>query len=771
MRHASLYASLFLSLTLVVFSSSCGSDDPSSSDDDTIIPPETKEGTIVAGDSHSCTLIDTGAVKCWGSNKFGQLGDGGVDVEQDGIDQNVPVDVVGLSSGVIAISAGASHSCALLDTGAVKCWGLDRSGQLGDGGDNIDQITPVDVYGLSSGVMAISAGGSHSCALMESGAVKCWGDNDDDQLGDGSGADQGTPVDVTGLSSGVIAISAGGYHSCALLDTGAMKCWGDASYSQLGNEGAAMTHSSPVDVDGLSSGVIAIEAGYLHTCALLDTGAMKCWGNDDSGQLGDGGTHLNQATPVDVSGLSSGVIAMTAGFRHSCALLDTGAVKCWGWDEFGQLGDVDTQTTQGSPVDVLGLSSGVISIAVGDSHSCAFLDTGAIKCWGSDELGQLGGGIAHNDHSRAADVAGLSSGVGAIALGAYHSCALLDTGAMKCWGWDISGQLGDDAVHANQSVAVDVAGLSSGVDAIALGNTHSCALLNSGAVKCWGENGSGQLGDGSTNADQSVAIDVDGLPSGVTAIVAGAIHSCALLSAGTVKCWGANGDGQLGNGAANTDEVTPVDVSGLSDVAAIVAGYHHNCALLNSGAVKCWGDNYSGQLGDGGTNPLESTPVDVSGLANVIAITAGGSHSCALLDTGAVKCWGSDYYGQLGDSGYNTDSTTPVDVVGLSGTVTAITAGFVHTCALLDTGAMKCWGGNDYGQLGNGEVLLEETSPVNVAGIASGVTAIAAGEHHSCALFNTGAMKCWGNDNYGQLGDNPCRDYSCDVPVDVVGLP
>ncbi|MCK5688830.1 RCC1 repeat-containing protein, partial [Myxococcota bacterium] len=250
-----------------------------------------------------------------------------------------------------------------------------------------------------------------------------------------------------------------------------------------------------------------------------------------------------------------------------------------------------------------------------------------------------------------------------------------------------------------------------------------------------------------------------------------AIHSCALLSAGTVKCWGANGDGQLGNGAANTDEVTPVDVSGLSDVAAIVAGYHHNCALLNSGAVKCWGDNYSGQLGDGGTNPLESTPVDVSGLANVIAITAGGSHSCALLDTGAVKCWGSDYYGQLGDSGYNTDSTTPVDVVGLSGTVTAITAGFVHTCALLDTGAMKCWGGNDYGQLGNGEVLLEEISPGNVAGIASGVTAIAAGEHHSCALFNTGAMKCWGNDNYGQLGDNPCRDYSCDVPVDVVGLP
>ena len=334
-------------------------------------------GAISVGGSHTCALTSAGGVKCWGNNYGGKLGDGSI------TDRPTPVDVSGLGSGVVAISAGEAHTCALTSAGGVKCWGRNTSGRLGDG-STTDRLTPVDVSGLGSGVVAISARGAHTCALTSAGGVKCWGSNFEGQLGDGSTTDRFTPVGVSGLGNGVVAISAGGGHTCALTSAGGVKCWGVNSSGQLG-DGTFANRSTPVNVSGLGSGVAAISAGSLFTCALTSAGGVKCWGFNVSGQVGDGST-TQRLTPVDVSGLGSRAVAISGG----CALTSAGGAKCWGFNGGGQLGD-GTITDRLTPVDVSGLGSGVVAISTGNP-TCALTSAGGVKCWGINNFGQLGDG-------------------------------------------------------------------------------------------------------------------------------------------------------------------------------------------------------------------------------------------------------------------------------------------------------------------------------------------------------------------------------------------
>ena len=297
----------------------------------------------------------------------------------------------GLSAGVTAITASFRSSCALTSSGGVKCWGDNAYGQLGDG-SNADSARPVDVKELASGVTAITSGGLWSCALTKTGAAKCWGWNDHGQLGNGMTTNTNVPVDVVGLSSGVLAISGGIHHTCALTRAGGVKCWGANDTGQLATASTSDS-AKPVDVQGLTSGVAAIAAGADHTCAITTAGAVKCWGYNGEGQLGNG-TTTKSPVPVDVTGLASGVTAIASGMLdssyggHTCALTASGAVKCWGLNDHGQLGD-GSSTNASSPVDVLGLASGVKAITVCGDHTCALTSGGVVLCWGNNVSGQL----------------------------------------------------------------------------------------------------------------------------------------------------------------------------------------------------------------------------------------------------------------------------------------------------------------------------------------------------------------------------------------------
>lgn len=322
-----------------------------------------------------------------------------------------------LLQGVTAISAGDYYTlaradaplpaCAIVSGGGVVCWAPNG--------------TPADVPGLASSVTAIAAGTDHSCVITSAGGVKCWGNNAYGQLGDGTTHSSSTPVDVTGLSSGVTAIAAGTFRTCALLGDGGVKCWGYYNHT-------------PTDVPTLARGVSAVSVGAFFGCVKTSVGGAKCWGLNDHGQLGDG-TDIDSSTPVNVSGLASGVGSISAGSpagAHTCAVTTAGGAKCWGLNSTGQLGD-GTTAERSTPVDVAGLSSGVGSIDAGVRHTCAVTSSGGAKCWGDNRYGELGDGTTTSS-TTPVDVSALSSGVKSIAAGFDNTCALLSDSRVKCWG-------------------------------------------------------------------------------------------------------------------------------------------------------------------------------------------------------------------------------------------------------------------------------------------------------------------------------------------------
>jgi alpha-tubulin suppressor-like RCC1 family protein len=337
-------------------------------------------------------------------------------------------------------------TCLVAGGGQVKCWGSNSFGRLGDG-SRTNSSAPVVAL---TDATAVATATFHACALDRWGGVKCWGSNLDDQLGrTGDGAL--SPIPVSGLTEGVTSIATGFGHSCASRQDGTVLCWGDNLWGQLG-DGSTDDHAAPTPVPGISA--TEVVAGSDFTCAVSREGAVACWGDNTYGQLGDDST-TGSAVPVAVAGLGSGSIAVTAGDGHACALTAAGGVLCWGDNQFGQLGD-GTTTDRTSPVAVVGLAAGVVAVSAGDRHTCAVTADGGVRCWGANDTGQLGDGT---DAGRATPVpvAGLTSPIETVVAGEGHSCAVTAGHRAWCWGVNGGGQLGDGTT-TDSRVPVAVAG-------------------------------------------------------------------------------------------------------------------------------------------------------------------------------------------------------------------------------------------------------------------------------------------------------------------------
>jgi len=326
--------------------------------------------------------------------------------------------------------------------------------------------------------VVLTAGSHHVCAALQSGEILCWGNNIMGQLGNGAQSEGAVkdPSRVVGVSNAT-DVTAGQDHTCARLKSGMVECWGSNRFDQLAIGPKVPSSVEPVPVPGIA-GAQGIAAGSYHTCALMRDGQVRCWGYNESGQVGSA-SETQIAHPVVVPGLDH-VVSLTAGGAHSCAVIGHGAIRCWGFNQSGELGN-GTKENSSKPVTVIGLGP-ARSVSAGDSHSCAVLKDGHVACWGGNATGQLGSG-GQEDSAVPVVVAGIANAV-SVAAGRFHTCAVLKGGKISCWGSNTHGELGTGPPTGSlKPVIVPGIPLST---AVSTGDGYTCALLREGLVKCWG---------------------------------------------------------------------------------------------------------------------------------------------------------------------------------------------------------------------------------------------------------------------------------------------
>jgi alpha-tubulin suppressor-like RCC1 family protein len=396
---------------------------------------------------------------------------------------------------------------------------------------------------------------------------------------------------------------------------------------------------------------------------LLAPTATQSSSGTGGGTGGSTGGGTGGSTGGGTGGLPEAPITVSVGSVQTC-LIQSGKLSCLADNRWGMLGN-GTVVNTSTPIDVVGLGSGVSAVATSWSHHMCAIHNGMIKCWGQNTGGNIGDGTNTNRYTPVV-VQGLPTGATAISAGAFQNCANF-SGNLKCWG---SFHDGTDTTASAGVAPQDFGGLTTGVQDFDIGFWHSCAVVN-GAAKCWGANNFGQLGDGTTTP-RPMPVDVSGLVSGVSKITVGQYFSCAIHN-GVPKCWGRGTSGEMGNGAL-TNQMTPVAVTGITDATQIAVTFNTGCALRSGGSVKCWGLSAGGTLGNGGAfGSVSSTPVDVVGLsANVTQLSGTGNHFC-VMQANVPKCWGSNFKGKIGD-GTLTDRNAPVSVLRTRDPATAPTA-------------------------------------------------------------------------------------------------
>jgi len=663
----------------------------------------------------------------------------------------------------VAVSTHFTHACALRDSGAVDCWGANDGIQYGESIWPTPSETPFRVRWTPPAASAetdylaksVTVGMQHTCFVSadpaSDGVLHCMGTNGALEGGRPPGALNAPPQPVLAAGAATlpefVSVTAGGRHTCAIDVVGDLWCWGVRTSGQTGDTTtsyAAKTH--------FASQVVEVAVGSSATCARLIDGTVECFGANQHGQLGRGATSAGAfATPapvVDVGGTGnlSGVTQLRAGTEAFCAIRGVAnELVCWGWNLQGAI-NID-YAVRARPVVV---ASGVSSVVMFHLGLC-FVDetTSQVRCRGREEESQFGAPPTdvRADGQRYPGLEGIVNMRG----GRIGGCGFRD-GEVMCWGYASYGTVPRASlIEETPAPIVDLAGLAiTDFDQLTTSADGSCGV-RAGMAYCWGSGGRSESGDG-TNTASSAPKLVPGLDN-VLQVGRGSTGVCAIRAAGLaneLRCWSLDTEGAIG-GIGNVSR--PTLVPGVLDPVSIAMGRFHSCAVLRTGQVMCWGRNTSLQAGTTGASALP-TIVQMGGTdISASAVVAGLDFSCAILtgsDVGKVACWGANSVGQLATG---TTSAAQTPALTLVAAAVQIEAGPRGACALTTANEVLCWGEGSYGQFGQATAAASNPTPVTWPPVAGTTpTSVATGERSTCVTYADSSVRCAGANHFSQLG-------------------